>query len=47
MTAVDLAARRVVLADGDALGYDFLILATGASHAYFGHDEWRAARARA
>jgi NADH dehydrogenase len=40
-TAVDLAARRVALADGDALGYDFLILATGASHAYFGHDEWR------
>ena len=40
-SAVDLAARRVVLADGDALDYDFLILATGASHAYFGHDEWR------
>jgi NADH:ubiquinone reductase (H+-translocating) len=40
-SAVDLAARRVVLADGDTLGYDFLILATGASHAYFGHDEWR------
>jgi NADH dehydrogenase len=39
--AVDLAARRVVLADGEALGYDYLILATGASHAYFGHDEWR------
>jgi NADH dehydrogenase len=40
-SAVDLAGRRVVLADGDPLGYDFLILATGASHAYFGHDEWR------
>jgi NADH dehydrogenase len=40
-SAVDLAARRIVLADGAALGYDFLILATGASHAYFGHDEWR------
>jgi NADH dehydrogenase len=38
-TAVDLAGRRVLLADGE-IAYDFLILATGASHAYFGHDEW-------
>ncbi|HEV8309026.1 MAG TPA: NAD(P)/FAD-dependent oxidoreductase [Methylomirabilota bacterium] len=39
-TAVDLTRRRLVLADGE-LAYDALILATGASHAYFGHDEWR------
>ncbi|HEV8675275.1 MAG TPA: NAD(P)/FAD-dependent oxidoreductase [Methylomirabilota bacterium] len=39
-TAVDLSRRRLVLAD-DELSYDYLILATGASHAYFGHDEWR------
>jgi NADH dehydrogenase len=38
---VDLGRRRLRLADGE-LAYDFLILATGASHAYFGHDEWRA-----
>jgi NADH:ubiquinone reductase (H+-translocating) len=38
-TAIDLTARRVQLADG-ALDYDFLILATGARHSYFGHDEW-------
>ncbi len=37
--AVDLARRRVVLADGE-LGYDHLVLATGATHAYFGHPEW-------
>jgi len=37
--AVDAATRQVVLADG-RLPYDFLILATGARHAYFGHDEW-------
>jgi NADH dehydrogenase len=37
--AVDAATREVVLADG-RLPYDFLILATGARHAYFGHDEW-------
>ncbi len=40
VTSVDLGRRRVILADGD-LSYDFLILATGATHAYFGHDEWR------
>ena len=39
-TAVDTRARRVVLADG-VLAYDDLILATGASHAYIDHDEWR------
>ncbi|MFN7952469.1 MAG: FAD-dependent oxidoreductase [bacterium] len=37
--AVDLARRRVVLVDGE-LRYDHLILATGATHAYFGHPEW-------
>jgi NADH dehydrogenase len=37
---VDLARNRLLLADG-ALDYDFLIVATGATHAYFGHDEWR------
>jgi NADH:ubiquinone reductase (H+-translocating) len=30
----------VLLDDGDALPYDTLVLATGARHAYFGHDEW-------
>src|SRR3982074_3641215 len=37
---VDAAKKRVLLDDGDALPYDTLILATGARHAYFGHDEW-------
>ncbi|MDQ3694103.1 MAG: NAD(P)/FAD-dependent oxidoreductase [Chloroflexota bacterium] len=40
VTAIDLANRRVVLADGQ-IAYDYLILAAGVSHAYFGHDEWR------
>src|SRR5512139_2318201 len=39
--AVDPGNRRIVLEEGD-LGYDYLILAPGASHAYFGHDEWEA-----
>jgi NADH dehydrogenase len=37
---VDPARRIVILADGE-ISYDFLILACGATHAYFGHDEWR------
>jgi NADH dehydrogenase len=37
--AVDVAARRVIL-DAGALSYDALIVAAGASHSYFGHDEW-------
>ncbi|MFO0959144.1 MAG: NAD(P)/FAD-dependent oxidoreductase [Isosphaeraceae bacterium] len=41
VTAIDPAARRVILADG-SLEYDFLILATGASHSYFGRDDWEA-----
>ena len=38
-TAVDVPGRRVVLADG-VVPYDFLVIATGATHAYFGHPEW-------
>jgi NADH dehydrogenase len=30
-----------MLADGAYLDYDFLIVSTGASHTYFGHDDWR------
>ena len=37
---VDAAAREVLLEDGGRIGYDSLVLATGARHAYFGHDEW-------
>ena len=40
VTAIDLPARRVHCADGTSLGYDFLLVASGATHAYFGHDEW-------
>ncbi len=39
---VDVSARHVVLEDGEMLPYDRLILATGATDSYFGHDEWRA-----
>src|ERR1700709_1334755 len=40
VSGVDATQKRVLLDDGDALPYDTLILATGARHAYFGHDEW-------
>ncbi len=39
---IDRGARRVCCADGSALDYDYLIVASGARHAYFGHDEWAA-----
>ena len=42
VTAIDAATRRVTLADGEMLDYDFLLLASGATHAYFGHDAWAA-----
>jgi NADH:ubiquinone reductase (H+-translocating) len=37
---VDQASRRVILGDGEPLAYDWLILATGATHSYFGRDDW-------
>ena len=40
VTGIDADGKRVLLDDGDALPYDTLVLATGARHAYFGHDEW-------
>jgi NADH:quinone reductase (non-electrogenic) len=40
VTGVDPQAKRVLLEDGDTVAYDTLVLATGARHAYFGHDEW-------
>src|SRR4249920_2758956 len=42
VVGVDANARHVLIDDGRALPYDTLILATGARHAYFGHDEWEA-----
>ena len=35
-------AAKTVITDGEPISYDFLIVATGATHAYFGHDEWAA-----
>jgi len=40
VTGIAKAARRVSLADGQQLTYDALIVASGATHSYFGRDEW-------
>ena len=40
VVAIDAPARAVQLADGSRLPYDHLIVAAGATHSYFGHDEW-------
>ncbi len=42
VTAIDVSQRRVALADGAALSYDMLVVASGATHAYFGNDHWAA-----
>jgi NADH dehydrogenase len=41
VSGVDVA-RRAVIAEGRRIPFDHLILATGAQHAYFGHDDWAA-----
>jgi NADH:ubiquinone reductase (H+-translocating) len=37
---IDAERREVILSDGGPIPYDTLIVATGARHSYFGHDEW-------
>jgi NADH:ubiquinone reductase (H+-translocating) len=39
-TRFDLAGKKVQLKTGEEISYDYLVLATGATHAYFGHEEW-------
>jgi NADH dehydrogenase len=38
--AIDTQTRRIRLEDDSTIDYDFLIVAAGTSHTYFGHDEW-------
>lgn len=37
---IDKDSRLVVLADGERIAYDTLVVAAGATHSYFGHEEW-------
>ena len=40
VTSIDTDSRTVHVGEGDEFRYDYLIVAAGANHAYFGHDEW-------
>jgi NADH dehydrogenase len=40
VTGVDPGHRTVLTADGDAVTYDRLVIATGSLYSYFGHDDW-------
>jgi NADH dehydrogenase len=42
VVGIDAAGQRVALADGSHLPFDHLIVAAGATHSYFGHDDWAA-----
>jgi len=40
VSTIDPAARVVVMENGEQIPYDYLIVAAGTTHSYFGHDEW-------
>jgi NADH dehydrogenase len=40
VSSIDVAAKTLQLGDGNSLAYDYLVVATGAAHSYFGHPEW-------
>lgn len=42
VVGVDLSSGTVVLDDGNGVDFDYLVLATGATHSYFGRDDWAA-----
>ena len=42
VVGIDWQARQVILADREAIAYDYLVLAAGAATGYFGHDDWAA-----
>jgi NADH dehydrogenase len=40
VTGIDISSRKLALRSGASLSYDYLVIATGATHSYFGHDAW-------
>jgi NADH dehydrogenase len=41
VTEIDTVGRKLSLMSGASMPYDYLVLATGATHSYFGHDDWQ------
>jgi NADH dehydrogenase, FAD-containing subunit len=40
VVGIDRAGRRLLMKEGEPIGYDSLVIATGSRHAYFGNDHW-------
>jgi len=40
VTGIDSAGRQLTLGSGATINYDYLVLGTGATHSYFGHEDW-------
>jgi NADH:quinone reductase (non-electrogenic) len=40
VVGIDVDARTVMVTDGAPIAFDYLVLASGATHSYFGHEEW-------
>jgi NADH dehydrogenase len=40
VVGIDTTARALILGSGSQMSYDYLVLAAGATHSYFGHEEW-------
>ena len=40
VASIDISAKRVLMSDGHQVDYDTLVLATGATHSYFGREDW-------
>jgi len=40
VSKIDVARKTIALEDGSEIAYDYLIVAAGSTHSYFGHDEW-------
>ena len=40
VVAIDKANHRIILGNGDEIGFEYLIVATGARHSYFGNERW-------
>lgn len=42
VTSIDKEKKQIQLSNGDRYGFDYLVVATGAHHSYFGNDAWEA-----